>query len=84
MVNENRIVYGMLNSDNINLIIERAQTKKDGIYSFRGIFFRVRNGKVTHFARGNEILVSYGIFVTQIGSYKTTAEAEKLLKSIKD
>ena len=81
---ENKIVYGVLNRDNTNLIIDKAQSKNDGIYSFRGIFFRVRNGKVTHYACDGKILAGYGAFVSQVGSYNTTAEAKSQLKSIKD
>ena len=80
---ENKIVYGVLTRDNANLIIGKAEGKADGIYSFRGIMFRVRDGKVTHYAGAGKILAGYGAVVSQVGSYDCAPEAKTILKSIK-
>lgn len=80
---ESKIRYGVLTRDNTNLIIDKAQGKSDGIYSFRGIMFRVKKGKVTHYAASGKIYAGHGFAVSQIGSYDTDKEARTQLKSIK-
>jgi FMN phosphatase YigB (HAD superfamily) len=81
-ITESKIQYGTLTRDNMNLIIDKSQSKADGIYSFRGILFRVQDGKVTHYASGGKIYAGFGVFLSQIGSYDTNAEARTELKSI--
>jgi hypothetical protein len=44
------ITYNRLTIDNYTVIKERAKLKNDGIFTFRGITYRVENHKVTHFA----------------------------------
>ena len=39
-----------------NFIVEKAKTKKDGVYCIRGIAYRVRDYCVTHLAKNEEIL----------------------------
>jgi len=79
---ENKITYGELTQDNVNLIIDKAKSKNDGIYSFRGILFKVRDGKVTNYACGGKIFAGVGAFVTPVGSYNTSTEAKSKLKTI--
>jgi hypothetical protein len=83
-VAESKIQYGVLDHANVNLIIDKSESKPDGVYSFRGILFRVKGGKVTHWATDGKILQAMGRFNTQIGSYSTDAKAKALLKSIKE
>jgi hypothetical protein len=78
------IVYNTLTIDNQNLIDQKAKSKPDGIYTFRGIMFRVKNGRATHYAAESSILASYGNFNTAVGSYSTRDEAKAKLKSIKE
>lgn len=82
-VAEGKIQYGVLDNDNVNLIIDKSVSKPDGIYSFRGILFRVKSGKVTHYAADGKILQAMGRFNTQIGSYDSSTQAKSILKSIK-
>jgi len=83
-VAEGSIRYGELNSDNVNLIIDKARDKTDGVYNFRGIMFRVKNGGVTHWAVDGEILQAMGRFNTQVGSYdpRRNDQARAMLKNI--
>jgi len=85
-VEENKIQYGVLDKDNVDLIIDKAQGKADGIYSFRGIMFKVKNGGVTHWAVDGKILQGMGRFNTQVGSYEPgrNSQARAMLKSIKE
>jgi len=82
-VAEGKIQYGVLDNDNVNLIIDKSVNKPDGIYSFRGILFRVKGGKVTHYAADGKILQAMGRVNTQIGSYDSSTQAKSILKSIK-
>jgi len=83
-ISEGSVQYGELNSDNVNLIIDKARDKADGIYSFRGIMFKVRNGGVTHWAAGGIILQAMGRFNTQVGSYdpRRNSQGRAMLKNI--
>lgn len=74
------VVYNTLTVENQSLIVEKAKTKADGVYSFRGIVYRVRDNRVTHFACGGEILQPYGHFNAVVGSYDKFAS--KVLKAI--
>lgn len=76
------VKYG-LTGENQNLIIEKAKAKKDGVYEFRGVAYRVRGGKVTHFAADYKILAGFGAFNVVVGSYPFGAGQSKLaLKKI--
>lgn len=58
-----RVEYG-LTIENQKLIIEKAKHKKDGCYIFRGVAYKVVNGKVTHYASKGQVLESaYGFNV---------------------
>lgn len=65
-------------------IVLVSQTKKDGVYSVAGILYRVKNGAPTHYASRGEIIAMHGYFDVVVGKYTWSAEAKKLLRSIKD
>jgi hypothetical protein len=54
--------------DETNLLHKKAETKKDGVYSFRGNLWGVKSGKFVAFVnpRG-QVLQRFGSFNTQIG-----------------
>ena len=83
-VAEGKIQYGVLDNDNVNLIIDKSESKPDGIYSFRGILFKVKGGKVTHYATDGQILQAMGRFNTQIGSYDSSSQAKSILRGINE
>lgn len=53
--------------ENLDLLHDKAKLKKDGVYSFRCILYRVKNGRFTHFSYRNEILERCGNFNVSIG-----------------
>ena len=71
--------YG-LNIENQNLIITKSKTKKDGIYTFRGVIYRVYTNTAILFAYNGEILQNYGGFNCVVGRYDTKDEARKLMR----
>jgi hypothetical protein len=76
--------YG-LNNHNETLIIEKAKSKKDGVYTFRGVGYRVRDNKVTHLSANGSIFERCCGFNVVIGKYKGfNNEGVKMLKTIKD
>lgn len=79
------IQYG-LNLVNEELILEKAKLKKNGIYRFRGVHYRVFNNRVTHyFSSGNFLERCFGFNVI-IGKYDRCLshdEIKKLLRGIK-
>ena len=51
-----------------NIAKERAKNRKDGVYNFREIAYRVRTGIITHVAEGEDILEVWGGCVSKVGS----------------
>jgi hypothetical protein len=77
--------YGQLTITNQNLLVDKAKLKLDGVYSFRGIEYRVRRNGITHFACGGEILAAFGNFNVIVGKYSGYSDvAKKVFKAIKD
>lgn len=76
------VQYG-LTIENEKYIIEKARAKKDGVYQARGVAYRVRGGRVTHYALGGDVLErAYG-FNCIVGSFSGYgSDAVKALKSI--
>lgn len=77
--------YG-LTIENTNLAIEKAKAKADGCYLFRGFAYRVREGKITHYAHGGRILEAYGHFNCEVGQYEHgsySAYGKKALQKIR-
>ena len=74
--------YNDLTLDNCLAIKQKAKTKQDGVYTFRGIGYRIQNNFVTHYATKNEILLNAGNFVTIVGQYDTREDGQKLLKGL--
>ena len=82
------MLYG-LSSKNQYLVVVKAKSKKDGIYSMNGVTYRVRDGKVTHFAccSSGNILVGYGHINVVVGHVETGTgfqdRAREALKAVK-
>lgn len=73
--------YG-LTIENQELIYQRAATKVNGIYSFRGVFYAVKDKKVLYLASNGEIIQPYGNFNVLLGTYGDKHEALQHLKSL--
>lgn len=73
--------YG-LTVENCNLIKGKAKEKKNGVYTFRGITYRVVDGRVTHYAYEREILENFGYFNCIVGKYEHTDEMKKVLRKL--
>ena len=55
--------------DETNLLHKKAEVKKDGVYSFRGNLWAVKNGKFVAFINNRgQVLQRFGSFNTQIGA----------------
>lgn len=62
------VTYGYT-IDNINIAIQKAKTKNDGIYSFRGFKYRVVENRIVAVAWNGKILQSFGHFDVELGTY---------------
>lgn len=80
------VQYCVLNIENQNAINAKAKDKKDGVYTFRGVAYRVRNARVTHFACRGEVIQQYGHFNTVVGSYvdRYSTDSVAALKGFKE
>lgn len=75
------IQYGY-NIQNSNIAIDKAATKKDGVYSFRGFLYRVKKFRITHIAHRGQILERFGNFDIEVGVYTYNHEARKILSGL--
>ena len=66
--------------ENLNLIHEKARTKADGVYSFRGVAYLVRAGQFTHYACDGAVAERAGAFSVTLGGYY--GDARKALREI--
>ena len=77
------IQYG-LTLDNQQAIIEKAKTKKDGVYKFRGVAYRVINNQAVYYAADEQILqMCYG-FNAVIGRYEHSLNQSSAVKALKN
>jgi hypothetical protein len=54
--------------DETNLLHKKAETRKDGVYSFRGNLWAVKNGKFVAFIDAHgQVLQRFGAFNAVIG-----------------
>jgi hypothetical protein len=76
------VQYG-LTMENERIILEKAKSKKDGVYTFRGVGYRVCENHVTHFSDNGIILErAYG-FNCIVGSFEGyNSNGLKTLKEI--
>ena len=80
------VEYGMT-IENLILIQEKAELKNNGVYSFRGVKYRVAQGVATHLAYQGKIYQVFGAFVSCVGNYEyhggiDSSEAKKALIAI--
>ena len=68
--------------EDVKTIIDKAKLKKDGVYSYQGIIYRVHNKTTKHLAQHGKIYERYGAFIIEIGNYKYVADARKKLMKI--
>lgn len=75
--------------DNINILHKKAETKKDGVYSFRGVFWAVKSNKfVAYVNERGLVLQRFGCFDAKIGDlskvnrYEWRGEFIKFFKKI--
>lgn len=68
---------------NCNLAIEKAKNKADGIYCFNGLYYLVKDHKVTHYAAHGDIYEAFGVFISKIGQYNHTLSTTTNKKTIK-
>lgn len=62
------INFNKMTIDETNLLHKKAETKKDGVYSFRGNLWAVKNGEFVAFIDNKgQVLQRFGAFNTQIG-----------------
>ena len=77
------IQYG-LTLDNQNMIIDKAKSKKDGVYRFRGVAYRVINNHAVYFAADGKIIQACYGFNAVIGSYEYNLNQINAIKALKN
>lgn len=73
-----------LTQDNECLILARAKTKADRVYTLRSVGYRVREGRVTHFSVDHKILKRARGFLCTVGTCSAyNSNGLKMLRGIK-
>lgn len=77
------VKYGFT-QENQKLILEKAKTKRDGVFAFRGVSYRVCDKQVTHFAHSGKILNYCHGFNVEVGRYehRSSISANMALKTL--
>jgi len=77
------IQYSALTITNMEALRDRAKTKPDGCYRFRGIAYRVRARSLTHVAAKGEVYIVSVAFLVSAGTCGARdTEAQAKLKEI--
>ncbi len=76
------IQYG-LTIENQKLINEKAKTKNDGVYKFRGVAYLVINNTAKFYARDGEVLQNEFGFNVVIGLYNGAHGQDGAVKALK-
>ena len=64
-------------------IEEKAKTKNDGVYTYRGIWYKVINKRLRYLASRGEVLECFGNFNVVVGTYDWySGDARKILKDL--
>ena len=50
-----------------NKLVDRARTKKDGVWSYQNVVYAVKNGNIGYYAEGGKIFQVQGMFSVEIG-----------------
>lgn len=70
--------------DETNILHEKAKTRKDGVYSFRGNLWAVKDNKFIAFANNfGECYQRMGAFNYQIGTVERYDRKQKLMDWLK-
>lgn len=72
-----------IRTDDLDFIRNKAAVKKDGVYTARGIAYRVKNGCVTHcLVPGGEVLEVFNHFTTTIAEVGLVSDKKAVLRKI--
>lgn len=75
---------GEMTTAEINILNQKALTRKDGVYSFRGNYWVVKNHKFIAYAKPNgQCLQRMGAFDCGIGNVESYKRKEMLLTWLK-
>lgn len=67
-----------MTTEELNKLIEKAKTRKDGVYSFRGYYWAVKNKQFIAFVNPKgQLLQRSGNFNVQIGQFSTDYKWER-------
>lgn len=78
--------YNVLTIKNQSDIMTKAKNKSDGVYTFRGIDYKVKDGKVVMFAVNQpgmvgEFIKPFGNFNAVVGNFDTNEQKKQGLKN---
>lgn len=59
----------------LDKIVARAETRKNGVYRLGSTAYRVKDGSLTHYANWGEIFQLFGYFSTRVGTYEALSHS---------
>jgi len=63
-----------------NKLVEKSKTKKDGVYTFGGYYYAVKEGGLVAFSDYDTCYACYGSFNTPIGKLSFPSKGKQALK----
>ena len=76
------MVLDGLSRINQKAINEKSKLKNDGVYTFRGVIYRVYNNKAVLYGYGGMITQQWGGFNVDVGSYSCKDDCRKKMKAV--
>lgn len=66
-----------MTTEQTNIIAKKAETRKDGVYTYQGFLYAVKNKRFVLFIHKGEVLKRMGLFNAILGSCDKTYDYEK-------
>ena len=67
--------------DLLTKLIEKAKSKKDGVYKIGLTYYKVKDKHLTHYTTYHSIYSCYGNFVVNVGNFNSITDTLKALKN---
>jgi len=68
--------------DKLNILISKSKDKGNGIYSYDGTIYRVKDSSLLGYREFNKIYSLHGNFVIEIATVNSEKEAKSILRGL--
>ena len=72
----------MIIRDDLDVMLKKAKTKKDGVYSYRGHYYAVKDNTVHFVSSYTSVFERFGAFLCNIGKCEYVSDVPKRMKKL--